>query len=687
MLLLLAILWILCDAGGGQQHQQQQQQQQRARFTPVHRFPPPPIVPVPGGGVKISPELINQALQLPPNYQGQGSGFAPQRMTQLTISQGALRGRMSSTPSGKGMVAFMGVPYAAAPIGPLRFKPPVGHPGWSSVLDSTAFRSACPQFDYRGRIVGNEDCLFLNVFTPGVRPGQQQPSYPVMVFVHGGNFESGAASQYGPERLVDKDVVVVTINYRIGILGFLSTGDNVCPGNLGLLDQNLALKWVRDNVGHFGGDPGRVTLFGQGSGAVSVFLHILSPLSQGLFQRAIAESGSPLSDWSIEPKPTQFKATVAEGSGCKGDGTSYAFIECLSQTPTSELLRIQQESKMFGDFPIRTAPVVETFNPQGAFLPEDPMTLLDRGDFRRLPLIAGINKDETAFFYPFLSGYMRQQAARSPSYVRNMLLPQFFSSALRYDRPSPDVLDSVDDFYFKYINPLDTNNMIRAFINMSTDAMFVSGNHATLTRYSRHEPATHMYVFEYRGDSSLLDARLGFQRQPFDLGVSNGDELIYLFQVTADGLRPLSNLDYLVSNRIVNLWTDFAKSGEAPQFSNFEYPRWPRVTPSNVSTYVIGRALIPAPEYKPEASRFWASVSPAQMGWRDSSTMSGALVTTSGYVEPLYRTLSWAMVAVAIALAIVVVVLLVVLYNQKKSQSFRASSDFDNSRMSGSTLY
>lgn len=121
MLLLLAILWILCDAGGGQQHQQQQQQQ-RARFTPVHRFPPPPIVPVPGGGVKISPELINQALQLPPNYQGQGSGFAPQRMTQLTISQGALRGRMSSTPSGKGMVAFMGVPYAAAPIGPLRFK-------------------------------------------------------------------------------------------------------------------------------------------------------------------------------------------------------------------------------------------------------------------------------------------------------------------------------------------------------------------------------------------------------------------------------------------------------------------------------------------------------------------------------------------------------------------------------------
>ncbi|CAN7993018.1 unnamed protein product, partial [Ixodes hexagonus] len=424
MLFLLAILWILCDAGGGQQQfqpqQQQQQQQQRARFTPVHRFPPPPIVPVPGGGVKISPELINQALQLPPNYQSQGSGFAPQRMTQLTIPQGAIRGRMSSTPSGKGMVAFMGIPYAAAPIGPLRFKPPVGHPGWSSVLDSTAFRSACPQFDYRGRIVGNEDCLFLNVFTPGVRPGQQQASYPVMVFIHGGNFESGAASQYGPERLVDKDVVVVTINYRIGILGFLSTSDNVCPGNMGLLDQSLALKWVRDNVGHFGGDPGQVTLFGQGSGAVSVFLHILSPLSQGLFHRAIAESGTPLSDWSIEPKPAQFKNTVAEGSGCKADGTSYAFIECLSQTPTSELLRIQQESKlallrtfkcliflsrtyfqqMFGDFPIRTAPVVEHFNPQGAFLSKDPMDVLDNGDFRRVPLIAGINKDETAFFYP-----------------------------------------------------------------------------------------------------------------------------------------------------------------------------------------------------------------------------------------------------------------------------------------------
>ncbi|KAH7981088.1 hypothetical protein HPB49_021433 [Dermacentor silvarum] len=412
---MLPPLLLLALAGRAQQ---QQQHFPRTRFQPVHRYPPLP------NGIKLSPELINQALQLPPNGHPQGpaqqqqqQSFRPQRMVQLTIPQGVLRGRVLRTPSGRGLVAFLGVPYAAAPLGPLRFKPPVIHPGWSSVLDATAFRSACPQFDYRGRIVGNEDCLFLNIYTPGYRNGQT-PSYPVMVFVHGGNFETGASSQYGPQKLVDKDVVVVTINYRLGILGFLSTGDSVCPGNLGLLDQNLALKWVRDNVGHFGGDPSQVTLFGQGSGAVSVFLHILSPLSQGewqvqmsvivvgrstlqifsyygieavalrstlfpitasmlffrkclrkyghpkspvfsdaiqtndskispgLFVRAIAESGSPLSDWAVEPEPAQFKRIVAQGAGCPTDGPSFALIDCLMQTPSSELLRIQQESKV-----------------------------------------------------------------------------------------------------------------------------------------------------------------------------------------------------------------------------------------------------------------------------------------------------------------------------------------------------
>ncbi|XP_037520132.1 cocaine esterase [Rhipicephalus sanguineus] len=686
---LLPPLLLLALAGRAQQ---QQQHFPRTRFQPVHRYPPLP------NGIKLSPELINQALQLPPNGHPQGpaqqqqqQSFRPQRMVQLTIPQGVLRGRVLRTPSGRGLVAFLGVPYAAAPLGPLRFKPPVIHPGWSSVLDATAFRSACPQFDYRGRIVGNEDCLFLNIYTPGYRNGQT-PSYPVMVFVHGGNFETGASSQYGPQKLVDKDVVVVTINYRLGILGFLSTGDSVCPGNLGLLDQNLALKWVRDNVAQFGGDPSQVTLFGQGSGAVSVFLHILSPLSQGLFVRAIAESGSPLSDWAVEPEPAQFKRIVAQGAGCPTDGPSFALIDCLMQTPSSEFLRIQQESKVFGDFPVRTAPVVEKFNPQGAFLPDEPATLLERGEFRRVPLIAGVNKDETAFFFPVLSGYLRDRSARSATYVRDQLLPRFLSSALRYNRPPTDVVDSVDETYFRDVNPLDTNSVIKAFINMSTDAMFVAPNQLTLAKYSRFEAPTYMYVFEYRGDTSLLDARLGFQRQSYDLGVSNGDELIYLFDVTADGLRPLSSLDSLVSSRIINLWTDFAKSGMAPQYPNFEYPAWPRASPSNVSSYRIGRSLQPGTEYRVEATRFWSGISPALLGQRgseDDGTRSGALVTPPGYVEPLYRTLAWTMVAVAIALALALIVLLVVLYNQKKSQSFRASSDLDNSRVSGggSTLY
>lgn len=357
-------------------------------------------------------------------------------------------------------------------------------------------------------------------------------------------------------------------------------------------------------------------------------------------------------------------------------------MECLSRTPVSELLRMQQESKILGDFPVRTAPVVDG---EGmAFLPRHPKDILENGDFQKVPLIAGVNKDETAFFYPVLSAYLRERNGRDPSYLRNILMPQFFGSALRYEDVPADILDLLHAEYFGAVNPLDTNAVIRAFINMSTDAMFVSGNRAALSRYSRYEAPAYMYVFEYRGDSSLLDARLGFQRQPIDLGVSNGDELIYLFDVTADGLRPLSNRDSLVSSRMINLWTDFAKNGEAPHYSNFEYPRWPRVVPSNVSTYRIGRDLRPGPEYRLRAAEMWSSISP---------TMSGALAATpavsaaQGYVEPMYRTLAWSMVAVAVALAIVIIVLLAVLVNQKKSHSFRASSDLDTSRMSGSTLY
>lgn len=231
--------------------------------------------------------------------------------------------------------------------------------------------------------MGNEDCLYLNVYTPEVqvssleyeieirvqekfsmppekipyitllivclifylKQGVYQAKYPVMVYIQAESFENGDSSLYGPEKLLDKEVVIVTFNYRLGILGFLSTGDDVAPGNWGLHDQRLLLEWVKGNIDHFSGDPNKITLFGQGAGAASVIFHLSSPASQGLFHGAIAQSGSALCDWAIERNPLRFAQDVAETLGCPPN-PSTKLVECLRTMSSSALLRAQSKFKV-----------------------------------------------------------------------------------------------------------------------------------------------------------------------------------------------------------------------------------------------------------------------------------------------------------------------------------------------------
>ncbi|PSN44746.1 hypothetical protein C0J52_10743, partial [Blattella germanica] len=238
----------------------------------------------------------------------------------VNITQGALRGKQKVTKSGFKFFSFRGIPYAKPPVGTLRFKAPQPPESWSGVRDAFKEGHICPQKDmvlqeYRG----NEDCLFLNVYTPkdlNVGGGDLKP---VMVWFHGGGFEKGSGNSdiYGPDFLVPQDVVVITLNYRLGPFGFLCLDNEEVPGNAGLKDQVMALRWVQQNIKEFGGDPNNVTIFGESAGGASAHYHMLSPLSKGLFHRVISQSGTALCPWALSTTARERSLRLGKALGCE----------------------------------------------------------------------------------------------------------------------------------------------------------------------------------------------------------------------------------------------------------------------------------------------------------------------------------------------------------------------------------
>ncbi|MGZ6124296.1 MAG: carboxylesterase/lipase family protein, partial [Myxococcales bacterium] len=252
------------------------------------------------------------------------AAFATPRSPVVATKDGPVRGVLSD-----GIDRFLGIPYAAAPVGDLRWRPPQPHGRWTGVRDATGFGSHCPQVASPfGLASATEDCLFLNVFTPARREhgrGGGEEDFgrlPVMVWFHGGALLVGESDDYDPVRLVREDVIVVTVNYRLGVLGFFAhpaltaESPDHASGNYGLMDQQAALRWVQRNIDAFGGDPQRVTIFGESAGGLSVHSHLASPLSAGLFHRAIVESGAYA---LVQPSLAQAEAqgaAVAVEAGC-----------------------------------------------------------------------------------------------------------------------------------------------------------------------------------------------------------------------------------------------------------------------------------------------------------------------------------------------------------------------------------
>src|SRR6516162_8569569 len=278
---------------------------------------------------------------------------------------------------------FRGIPYAAPPIGALRWQSPQPAASWSGVRDATQFASHCPQSASPfGLASTSENCLFLNVFTPSHH--QAGSHFPVMVWIHGGALVTGESNDYDPVGLVEDGVTVVTINYRLGALGFLAhpalADADGQSGDYGLMDQQAALRWVRCNIASFGGDPHNVTIFGESAGGLSALSQVASPQASGLFERAIVESGS----YNLTQAPLATAEASGEAFAAKA-GCASQTAACLRSLSVSTILANQDA----GGY---------TPNINSEVLPETLKTAFATGSFNRVPIINGTNRDEWRLF-------------------------------------------------------------------------------------------------------------------------------------------------------------------------------------------------------------------------------------------------------------------------------------------------
>jgi len=299
---------------------------------------------------------------------------------------------------GEGYLEFLGIPYAAPPVGPLRFRPPEPPESWTEPRLATTEAAACPQ-EVFGMSMGDEDCLVVNVHTPDPMPADA----PVMVWIHGGGFTLGDGTQTdngtrGDRLAAGYGVVVVSMNYRLGALGFLAhpelTAESGASGNWGFLDQVAALRWVRDNIVAFGGDPDNVTIFGESAGGVSVCLHLISPLSAGLFQRAITESGLCDTEPDTLEEAEALGEDFATRLGCDGVATDAA--SCLrDQTAEALVEATLAEGTSFGALSLTRSlwPNVD-----GDAIPGSFRAQVTAGTFNAVPTIVGWNADEGTLF-------------------------------------------------------------------------------------------------------------------------------------------------------------------------------------------------------------------------------------------------------------------------------------------------
>jgi para-nitrobenzyl esterase len=467
---------------------------------------------------------------------------------EVTYADGTVVGRTIGS-----VHTFLGIPYAAPTVWDLRWRPPEPPPPWTTPRDASELGSICPQINVLAgsdMLDGDEDCLFLNVFTPEVAPSAPMP---VLVWIHGGAFVLGSGG-VDPGRLAEvSSTVVVTINYRLDVLGFLAhpalteEGEGA-SGNYGLYDQRAALAWVRDRIAAFGGDASRVTIAGQSAGGVSVGIQAMSPDSEGLFHRAVVQSG-PL---VIVNVPTLAEAEAegvarAEAVGCVDVATA---ATCLRGKSPAELVRAADLEAVPGGLIYQPGfaflpPIVD-----GVFVPESPRTAYAEGRFATVPFIVGSTGDEgTLFHTDLLSTPVADETERRTAI------------ATRW----PEDVDAILAMY-----PLamydDSDDALTA---ISSDIFNCSTRKLARDLEAGGAP-TWLYAFEAVPDGILVES--------LELGSYHTSELLFLYDLDDPTLgRPPADARDLV-NAMQSYWSRFAAAADPNSTGTPEWPSYETAT-------------------------------------------------------------------------------------------------------------
>uniref|UniRef100_A0A8C3B8F7 Carboxylesterase type B domain-containing protein n=2 Tax=Neognathae TaxID=8825 RepID=A0A8C3B8F7_CAIMO len=548
----------------------------------------------------------------------------------VTTNYGKIRGLRTPLPNEiLGPVEqYLGVPYASPPTGERRFQPPEPPSSWTGVRNATQFAAVCPQYlDERSLLNDmlpvwftanldtvvtyvqdqNEDCLYLNIYVPTEDDIHDQNSKkPVMVYIHGGSYMEGTGNMIDGSILASYgNVIVVTLNYRLGVLGFLSTGDQAAKGNYGLLDQIQALRWIEENIGSFGGDPKRVTIFGSGAGASCVSLLTLSHYSEGLFQKAIIQSGTALSSWAVNYQPAKYTRILADKVGCDMLDTT-DLVECLRNKNYKELI---QQTITPATYHIAFGPVID-----GDVIPDDPQILMEQGEFLNYDIMLGVNQGEGL---KFVDGIVDNEDGVSPNDF-DFSVSNFVDNLYGYPEGKDTLRETIKFMYTDWADKENPETRRKTLVALFTDHQWVAPAVATADLHAQYGSPTYFYAFYHHCQSEM---------KPSWADSAHGDEVPYVFGIPMIGPTELFNCnfsknDVMLSAVVMTYWTNFAKTGDpnqpVPQDTKFIHTKpnrfeevaWSKYNPKDQLYLHIGLKPRVRDHYRATKVAFWLELVP-----------------------------------------------------------------------------